>query len=185
VKNKQENIGDSSNVTNTQIEGHGNTVINNPTTANPVPTRTKQEPFKVFGKQVKTKWISIAGIIALIANIMAIYAGFKSLSSHKIFEADNSSSSMLYYFQIALFLIMAFSLYLYQVFKNSVLIIGKHKIASHQGKLYFEEYEATCPSCGSKLKTVSLKGVSFMRCKLYSEHIFRFNPKLFDQEAYQ
>lgn len=186
MKNKQENIGDNSNVTNTQIEGDGNTVINNPTLTNsPEPTRTKHDPVTLFGKQLKTGWIGTTGIVAFLASIATIYTSIKPLFQGTLFDKGHSSSAFISYLPIILMLIMVGALYLHQVFKSSVLIIGKYKIASHQGELYFEEYEATCPNCGSKLKPVSFKGVSYMRCKLYSEHIFRFNPKLFDEESYQ
>lgn len=181
MRNKQNNTGGSSNVINTQVQGDGNHIYNN-LSPQPEPIRTKQVPLNIFNKQVKTQWIGITGIVALIANLMAIYTGLKSISDGKILE---TSSNTLFYLQIALMLIMLGALYLHQVFKKSVLIVGKHKIASHQGKLYLEEYEGTCTLCGSKLKPVSFKGVSYLRCKLYSEHVFRFNPKLFDEESYR
>lgn len=184
MENLQENNGNNSNVINNQVQGDGNTIYNN-TAGSPVPTRTKQEPLLIFGKQVKTKAISIAGVTAFLASIATIYTSFKSLFEGTLIDKDYTTSPFISYLPIILVIIMMLALYLIQVFRSSALIVGKHKIASHQGKLYFEEYEATCPNCGSKLKTVSFKGASYLRCKLYSEHVFRFNPKLFDEASYK
>ena len=182
----QSPLGRDSDGVNTQVEGDGNTVINNPTTpTQPEPTRTKHDPVTLFGKQLKTRWIGITGIVAFLAGIATIYITLKPLFQGALFDKGHPSSIFMSYLLVILMLIMIGALYLRQVFKSSVLIISKYKIASHQGELYFEEYEATCPNCGSKLKPVSFKGVSYMRCKLYSEHTFRFNPKLFDEESYQ
>ena len=185
MENLQENRGNKNNLINTQIKGDNNTVSNNFTSKEVKPERVKRKPLKFFGKQFKISWIKISGFVAFLASLATIYSTIRQIfyDKNQLNEFSTSSNfSIILFFTIVIFFLC---MLLLQILKDSVLVLGNYKIASHGGKLYVEDYKANCPICDGSMKTTSFKGISYLKCRLYNEHIFRFNPKIFDDEYYK
>ena len=137
MKNNQKNKGAENNLFNNQIQGKNITNIINIYNHH-VPNSVKfikRKPLIIF-KHIKTKWIGITGLIALIADIVTLYVFF---NHHKAFDSGLVNSFL--FINPLIFIISIIALSIFISAKNSGMTFGNYKIISSNGRLFIDIYK--------------------------------------------